>query len=673
MSGSHDADPVGPRDPDPVGPIDSREAFREAVAGHDEPVVARVAFALDGAIDPLTAYVALSDHSDYGFLLESAEKTPSSDPEGAFAAGTQADRHARYSFVGYDPEAVVTVTAGEATVESLGGTAAEYLLDALDAGGGPNVDGADEECAPDASVADDDTLDALRRALPAVERVGFPPADRQTLEGGLVGFLGYDAVYDLWLEEVGVDRPATELPDAEFVLTTRTLAFDHAAGAAGAAGDDGAAGGDGATGATAPDHEPVRLLCTPLVRPDDDPDAVFDALRAEAADVAATLGDATTPDPGGFVRTDSTAGPREAYEDAVRRTKRHVLDGDIYQGVISRKRTLRGRLDPVGLYDSLRAVNPSPYMYLLRHGDREVVGASPETLVSVQGDRVLVNPIAGTCPRGTSPVEDRRFAGEMLADDKERAEHTMLVDLARNDVRRVSAPGTVRVEEFMSVLKYSHVQHIESTVSGRLADDADAFDATRATFPAGTLTGAPKVRAMELIDELEREPRGVYGGGVGYYSWTGDADFAIVIRTATVERLDATAGRPEGRSADATDGGTTGRGTADDDAERASEPATDGDADGHPSRTSEGPVELTVQAGAGIVADSDPASEYEETEQKMGGVLEAIRRIERDGDVDTDGPDDEQHGDRPDDESNRDRSDDESAGTDVGGDPVASR
>ncbi len=259
----------------------------------------------------------------------------------------------------------------------------------------------------------------------------------------------------------------------------------------------------------------------------------------------------------------------------------------MYQGVISRTRTIEGAVDDLGLYASLREVNPSPYMYLLRHGDRSVVGASPETLVSVDGDRVVSNPIAGTIRRGASPVEDRKLAGELLADGKERAEHTMLVDLARNDVRRVSEAGSVRVEEFMNVLKYSHVQHIESTVTGTLAADADAFDATRATFPAGTLTGAPKVRAMELIDELELEPRGVYGGGVGYYSWTGDADFAIVIRTATVEH---------------------------------------GDADS-----------LTVRAGAGIVADSDPASEYAETEQKMAGVLDAVERI-REGDGDAPDP-----------------------------------
>uniref|UniRef100_UPI0005B2304F anthranilate synthase component I n=1 Tax=Haloferax sp. ATB1 TaxID=1508454 RepID=UPI0005B2304F len=403
-------------------------------------------------------------------------------------------------------------------------------------------------------AGDGDVLDSLRGALPDLPRVNFPETDRQTLTGGLVGFLAYEAVYDLWLDEVGRERPDTDDPDAEFVLTTRTLSFDHR-------------------------EDAVRLVCTPVVSPDDDPGEVYDGVVAEAERVAEKLRAADDPSPGGFERTGEEAGSREEYEAAVRKTKEHVRDGDIYQGVISRTRKLHGQVDPVGLYASLREVNPSPYMYLLRHGDRRVVGASPETLVSVRGDRVVVNPIAGTCQRGSGPVEDRRLAGELLADGKERAEHTMLVDLGRNDVRRVSTPGSVRVEDFMSIIKYSHVQHIESTVSGTLDPDSDAFDATRATFPAGTLTGAPKVRAMEIIDDLEDEPRGVYGGGVGYYSWTGDADMAIVIRTATVE---------SGGSEDA----------------------------------------ITVRAGAGIVADSDPTSEYEETEQKMGGVLDAVRRIE---------------------------------------------
>jgi anthranilate synthase component 1 len=530
--------------------FDRSAAEFAALLRRERPVVARLEATLDVAIEPLSAYAALSDESDYSFLLESAEKTPSSDPDGAFEPDGAGDRHARYSFVGYDPDAVVSVWPDRTEVEDLGGAAAPYVT--------PNGG---------------DALDSLRAALPDLPRVGFPPRERQQLDGGLVGFLAYDAVYDLWLDEVGVSRPEPIVPDAQFVLTTRTLVFDHAADA-------------------------VSLVFTPVVSPDDDPDEVYEALVAEAETIAAKLDSGPTLRPGGFRRRDERAGPREEYEDAVRRAKEHVLDGDIYQGVISRKRELRGDVDTLGFYRALREVNPSPYMYLLGHGDRSIVGASPETLVSVQGSRVVSNPIAGTCPRGSSPVEDRRLAGEMLADAKERAEHTMLVDLARNDVRRVSEPGSVRVEEFMSVLKYSHVQHIESTVTGTLSPGNDAFDATRATFPAGTLTGAPKIRAMELIDALEPEPRGVYGGGVGYYSWSGDADFAIVIRTATVEHdvcvdTDATA---EGTDSDGTE-------------------TTD---------------VVTVQAGAGIVADSVPGREYDETEQKMGGVLAALEAIEID-------------------------------------------
>ena len=510
----------------------------------DQPAVVRTVVTLEVDTTPLAAYAALTGRADaadrgdrtpYAFLLESAEKTASSDPDGAFRpSATSAERHARYSYVGYDPEAVVTVESGDATVEALSDDAP---LSAIE------------------TDADGDTVDALRAAMPDVRLENVPDHDRQHLEGGLVGFLAYDAVYDLWLEGVGLERPDSRFPDAQFLLTTKTLAFDERDGT-------------------------VSLVFTPVLEADDDPEAVYDALVDEAAAVATTLRDADRPDTGGFVRDDEVAGPKAEYEDSVRKAKEHVLDGDIYQGVISRTRELYGDIDPLGFYEAMREVNPSPYMYLLDHDDLTVVGASPETLISVRGREVMSNPIAGTCDRGSSPVEDRRLAGEMLADGKERAEHTMLVDLARNDVRRVSEPGSVRVDEFMNVLKYSHVQHIESTVTGRLAADSDAFDATRASFPAGTLSGAPKIRAMEIIDDLETKPRGLYGGGVGYYSWTGDADFAIVIRTATVEN------------------------------------------EGEQDR-------ITVQAGAGLVADSDPTAEYEETEQKMGGVLAALEEIER--------------------------------------------
>ncbi len=500
----------------------------------DGPAVVRVAAELDTDVSPLSAYATLTD-GNYGFLLESAEKTSASDPDGAFRpSDATEDRHARYSFVGYDPAAVVTARPDGMEVQAL---CDDRVTEFLDGGDG-------------------DVLDQLRGALPAVERRGFPDEDRQLLDGGLVGFLAYDAVYDLWLEEVGVERPDTPLPDAEFVLTTRTLVFDRAT-------------------------DTVSLVFTPLVSDADDPDAVYDALEAEAERVQQELADADEPEFGGFRVTDERAGTRDEYEDSVAKAKEAVLDGEVYQAVVSRTRELDGDVDPRGLYAALRDVNPSPYMFLLSHDDRTVVGASPETLVAVHDDTVLNNPIAGTCPRGSSPVDDRRLAGEMLADEKERAEHTMLVDLARNDVRRVSEPGSVRVPEFMRVLKYSHVQHIESTVTGTLQDDRDAFDATRASFPAGTLSGAPKVRAMEHIHALEASPRGIYGGGVGYFSWNGDAEFAITIRSATI--------------------GHTGEQDT-----------------------------LRVRAGAGVVADSDPAAEFDETEAKMDGVLAAVERIRED-------------------------------------------
>jgi anthranilate synthase component 1 len=521
----------------------NREEFVANAA--DGPAVIRVAAELDADVEPLEAYAALTGRtteiagSPYSFLLESAEKVPSSDPAGAFAPAP-GERHARFSFVGYNPAAVVTVDDDETDIDVLD----ERYTDFLEPNGG-------------------DTLDSLRAVLPDVDRRGFPDGDRQQLHGGLVGFLAYDAVYDLWLDEVGVEAPDSRYPDAEFVLTTKTVAFDHAT-------------------------DTVSLICTPIVRDSDDPIVRYEEIEAEAERIADLLGDAGAVDTGGFELQREEAGDREEYEAAVERAKEYVYDGDIYQGVISRTRELYGDVDALGFYDALREINPSPYMYLLSHDDTTIVGASPETLISVSDDKIISNPIAGTCPRGSSPVEDRRLAGEMLADGKERAEHTMLVDLARNDVRRVATAGSVRVEEFMNVLKYSHVQHIESTVTGTLAPEHDAFDAVRAAFPAGTLSGAPKIRAMEIIDELEATPRGPYGGGVGYFSWQDDTDFAIVIRSATIENLDGVVDRDESQR-------------------------------------------ISVQAGAGIVADSDPSAEYEETESKMDGVLAALRRIESTG------------------------------------------
>ena len=215
-------------------------------------------------------------------------------------------------------------------------------------------------------------------------------------------------------------------------------------------------------------------------------------------------------------------------QEIVLQAKEHFLQ-DIFQAVLSRK-SIRLE-DAFEIYMRLRSINPSPYMYIFEFRDLAIVGASPETLLTVHKRTVIINPIAGTCPRGKTEAEDEAFALRMLHDEKERAEHVMLVDLGRNDVRMVAESGSVKVSEFMKVLKYSHVQHIESTVSGKLRPECDQFDAFRAVFPAGTLSGAPKIRAMEIISKLETSPRGIYGGGVGYYSWNGDADFAIVIRT----------------------------------------------------------------------------------------------------------------------------------------------
>jgi anthranilate synthase component 1 len=259
-----------------------------------------------------------------------------------------------------------------------------------------------------------------------------------------------------------------------------------------------------------------------------------------------------------------------AFLDAVRRAKEYILAGDVMQVQISQRTTRALRATPLALYRALRGVNPSPYMYYFDFGDHHVVGASPEILVRLAGDTVTLRPIAGTRPRGETPAEDAAIAEELLADPKERAEHVMLIDLGRNDVGRIAATGTVQVTERMVVERYSHVMHIVSNVEGRLAPGLDALDVLKAAFPAGTVTGAPKVRAMQIIDELEPEKRGVYSGAVGYLGFNGDMDVAIAIRTAVLK-----AGR------------------------------------------------LHAQAAAGIVADSQPLAEWHETQHKLRALLKA--------------------------------------------------
>jgi len=260
------------------------------------------------------------------------------------------------------------------------------------------------------------------------------------------------------------------------------------------------------------------------------------------------------------------------FRAAVAKAKEHIAAGDIFQVVLSRQRTVDCGIDPFRVYRALRMVNPSPYMYFLRDGDEAVAGASPEMLIRVEGRRVETRPIAGTRPRGLTPEEDEQLARALVADEKERAEHLMLVDLGRNDLGRVCRQGSVTVPELMQVERYSHVAHIVSSVVGELAEGKDSLDALAAAFPAGTLTGAPKIRAMQIIDELEPAARGLYGGALGYVDPRGNLDFCILIRTLVFRN---------------------GR--------------------------------VTIQAGAGIVADSDPAAEERETDAKAAALFEALR------------------------------------------------
>jgi anthranilate synthase component 1 len=392
----------------------------------------------------------------------------------------------------------------------------------------------------------DDALVPLRDLLGRYEFVETPGLPRFC--GGAVGFLGYDMVRQFErLPESTEDDLG--LDDCCFLFTDTLLIFDHVK------------------------H---RMKVLSNARVGDDTEAAYDRAAAKIEALIATLRQPAQPlaeAPGSAQPVTATATMTQTqYENAVSRCKEYIAAGDAFQVVPSVRFTLELGAPPFEVYRALRSLNPSPYMYYLDFGDRQVVGSSPEILVTVEDERVTVRPIAGTRPRGATPAEDSMMERELLADDKERAEHIMLVDLGRNDVGRVAQYGSVQVDELMVIERYSHVMHIVSNVSGRLAAGRDVFDVMRACFPAGTLTGAPKVRAMEIIEELEPTRRGLYGGAVGYFSFSGDMDFAIAIRTMLVQ-------------------GNTAH----------------------------------VQAGAGIVADSVPASEYQECVNKARALMAAVQ------------------------------------------------
>jgi anthranilate synthase component 1 len=384
------------------------------------------------------------------------------------------------------------------------------------------------------------------RVLHTPRAHGLPP-----LSSGLVGFVSYDAVRR-W-ERLPDDNPdELGVPELGLMLATDLAVLDHTDGSV--------------------------LLVANAINFDDTDERVYDAWSDAVKRLDVMMRDLTTSAPATVAVVDDQADPqvssrtpKPAFLESVRRAKEAIAAGETFQIVVSQRFEIGCTAPALDVYRVLRATNPSPYMYLLRYEDFDIVGSSPEALVKVAEGRAMAHPIAGTRWRGETPEEDAALAAELLEDQKERAEHLMLVDLARNDLGRVCRAGTVEVVDFMSIERYSHVMHIVSTVVGELDEGRTAFDVLAATFPAGTLSGAPKVRAMELIDQLEPVRRGLYGGTVGYFDFAGDMDMAIAIRTALV---------------------TGGR--------------------------------AYVQSGGGIVADSDPDSEYTESVNKARAVLRAV-------------------------------------------------
>lgn len=398
---------------------------------------------------------------------------------------------------------------------------------------------------------EDGPIEQIRSSLKDRQLHGRAPAG---FAGGLVGYCSYDMVSSLNSGYLNAGKEEG-CPLGRFMITNSGVVLDHQAGT-------------------------CTIFVTPTIKSGDDlftvyTQAVSEIIRLGTSVLQVTQKEPETP----LEKTEpseiSVSSPmeKEKFEAAVRETLEHIRRGDIFQAVISRRFEAPFRGDPFSIYTEVRSLNPSPYLYFLEFGDETIIGSSPEMLVKADGEDIFTVPIAGTRPRGRDQEEDDLLAAEMLADEKEKAEHLMLVDLARNDIGKVAAFGSVKVASFMEVEKFSHVQHLTSVVTGRLQDGFDRFDALGSCFPAGTVSGAPKLRAMQIIAELEPHPRGIYAGAVGYIGFDDRLEFAIAIRTTIVR--DAVA---------------------------------------------------YFQTGAGIVADSDPTREYEETRQKAGAMLASLSR-----------------------------------------------
>jgi anthranilate synthase component 1 len=460
-------------------------------------------------LTPVSAFLKIAEHSDYAFLFESVEG---------------GERVARYSFLGKDPVLVLRQRAGRTSIDRSGVT----------------------------SDTDQPFVTELRRLMAEFQAPFVPDLPRFT--GGAVGFIGYDAspvfepvLTDAWTRAVwGTDGSADAAEDdAGFMLFDTVLAFDHV-------------------------KHRILIIANARVTSNEDLRALYQFACAKIQFLERELERGLSqPEPQTqappVVRSNMS---KETFEAGVRTIKEHIGAGDIYQAVLSQRFEADVTADPFTVYRALRHVNPSPYMYFMRMGGLAIVGSSPEMLVRVEGGRVETHPIAGTRPRGANEQDDLRLGEELKRNEKERAEHVMLVDLGRNDLGRVCEFGSVRVPQYMALERYSHVMHLVSTVDGRLAADRDRLDALVACFPAGTVSGAPKIRAMQIISALEPTRRDVYAGAVGYIDFAGNLDFCITIRTITIRN---------GRA--------------------------------------------RVQAGAGIVADSNPAAEDEETRDKARAAV----------------------------------------------------
>ena len=427
----------------------------------------------------------------------------------------------RYSFLGKDPFLIARSRGGKTIVDQAGQT----------------------------SESNRSFVDVVRELMADFRSPVMPELPRFT--GGAVGYLGYDAA--AWFEPVTLQATGDVEDEACFMLFDTVLVFDHL-------------------------RHQILIVANGRTGGDQDLAALYQFARARIEFIERELDrtlSATAPAQAAPIAITSNV-TRSEFEDRVLTAKEYIAAGDIYQVVLSQRFETSFAADPFEAYRALRHVNPSPYMYFLRMGGRTIVGSSPEMLVRVEGRKIQTHPIAGTRPRGATVDEDLRLAEELLRSEKERAEHVMLVDLGRNDLGRVSEYGTVEVPTYMTVGRYSHVMHLVSIVEGKLSGEHDRLDALASCFPAGTVSGAPKVRAMEIIAELERDRRGVYAGAIGYLDCGGDLDFCITIRTVVIEN---------GRA--------------------------------------------YVQAGAGIVADSDPAAEYEETRDKARAVIQALELAQR--------------------------------------------